>query len=156
VEIQACMRHSQSVRSTPGRSSGSSSDGAVRSARSSADRKGATTGDAGGDPSVVIDSGDLVARPAATMAAYCAAVGLSFIPRALTWEPGELPEWRQYARWHVDASASSGFERHEHVYPHTVENSPDLAQIAAYHRPFYERLYAQRLDVTPWEQIAGS
>jgi hypothetical protein len=112
--------------------------------------------DAGGDPSVVIDSDDLVARPAATMAAYCAAVGLSFIPRALTWEPGELPEWRQYARWHMDASASSGFERHEHVYPYTVENCPDLAQIAAYHRPFYERLYAQRLDVTPWEQIAGS
>ena len=35
--------------------------------------------DAGGNPSVVIDSDDLVARPAATMAAYCAAVGLPFI-----------------------------------------------------------------------------
>jgi hypothetical protein len=112
--------------------------------------------DAGGDASVVIDSDDLVTRPAATMAAYCAAVGLPFIPRALTWEPGEMPEWRQYARWHAGASASSGFERHEHVYPHTVENSPDLARIAAHHRPFYERLYAQRLDVTPWEQISGS
>jgi malate dehydrogenase (oxaloacetate-decarboxylating) len=40
--------------------------------------------DAGGDASVVIDSDDLVARPEATMAAYCAAVGLPFIPRALT------------------------------------------------------------------------
>ena len=113
-------------------------------------------GDAGGDTSVVIDSDDLVARPAATMAAYCAAVGLPFIPWALTWEPGERPEWRQYARWHVDASSSSGFERHEHVYPHTVENSPDLARFAAYHRPFYERLYAQRLDVTPWEHAESS
>jgi hypothetical protein len=90
------------------------------------------------------------------MAAYCAAVGLPFISRALTWEPGERPEWRQYARWHVDASASSGLERHEHVYQHTVENSPELARIAAHHRPFYERLYAQRLDVTPWEQAASS
>jgi hypothetical protein len=61
---------------------------------------------------VVIDSDDLVARPEATMAAYCAAVGLSFIPRALAF--------------------------------------------AAYHMPFYEQLYAQRLDVTPWEQMAGS
>jgi len=112
--------------------------------------------DAGGDASVVIDSDDLVARPAATMAAYCAAVGLPFMPRALTWEPGELPEWRQYARWHVDASASSGFERHQHVYAHTVENSPDLALIAAHHRPFYEKLYAQRLDVTPWEHAQRS
>jgi hypothetical protein len=42
------------------------------------------------------------------------------------------------------------------VYPHTVENSPDLARFAAHHQPFYERLYAQRLDVTPWEQAEGS
>jgi hypothetical protein len=107
--------------------------------------------DAGGDASVVIDSDDLVARPEATMAAYCAAVGLSFNPHALTWKPGERPEWRRSARWHVDVSASSGFERRERVYPHTVENSRDLARFAAHHRPFYERLYAQRLDVTPWE-----
>jgi Sulfotransferase domain len=112
--------------------------------------------EAGADASLVIDSDDLVRRPAATMAAYCAAVGLPFIPRALTWEPGERPEWRRYARWHVDASASSGFERREHVYPHTVENSPDLARFAAHHRPFYERLYAQRLDVTPWEHVESS
>jgi hypothetical protein len=112
--------------------------------------------DSGAAVSVVIDSDDLVTRPAATMAAYCAAVGLPFIPRALTWAPGERPEWRQYARWHVDASASSGFERHEHVYQHTVENSPDLARFAAHHRPFYEQLYAQRLDVTPWERPAVS
>jgi hypothetical protein len=111
--------------------------------------------DAGGDVSVVIDSDDLVARPEATMAAYCAAVGLPFIPRALTWEPGQRPEWRRSARWHVDVSASSGFERREHVYPNTVQNSPDLARFAAHHRPFYERLYAQRLDVTPWDHAAG-
>jgi Sulfotransferase domain len=112
--------------------------------------------DAGGDASVVIDSDDLVTRPAATMAAYCAAVGLPFISRALTWEPGELPEWRQYARWHADASASTGFARHGHAYAHTAENSPDLARIAAHHRPFYEELYAQRLDITPWEQAESS
>lgn len=112
--------------------------------------------DAGGNASVVIDSDDLVARPEATMAAYCAAVGLPFNPRALTWQPGERSEWRRSARWHVDVSASSGFERRERVYPHTVENSRDLARFAAHHRPFYEQLYAQRLDVTPWEQMAGS
>ncbi len=111
--------------------------------------------DAGGDASVVISSDDLAARPHATMAAYCAAVGLPFIPQALTWEPGERPEWRRSARWHADASASSGFERRERTYPRTVSNSPDLARFAAHHRPFYERLYAQRLDVTPWEGSAG-
>ena len=90
------------------------------------------------------------------MAAYCAAVGLPFNPRALTWEPGARSEWRRSARWHVDVSASSGFERRERVYPHTVENSPDLARFAAHHRPFYEQLYAQRPDVTPWEHAENS
>jgi hypothetical protein len=112
--------------------------------------------DAGGNPSVVIDSDDLAARPEATMAAYCAAVGLPFNPRALSWDHGERSEWRRSARWHVDVSASSGFERRERVYPHTVETSAELARFAARHRPFYEQLYAQRLDVTPWEQMAGS
>jgi hypothetical protein len=112
--------------------------------------------DAGGDASVVIDSDDLVTRPEATMAAYCAAVGLPFIPRAMNWEPGERPEWRRSARWHRDVSASCGFHRHDRVYPHTVENSPELARFAAHHRPFYERLHAQRLDVTPWEHHTSS
>ena len=109
--------------------------------------------DAGGDASVVIDSDDLVTRPGATMAAYCAAVGLPFLPRALTWEPGERSEWRRSARWHADVSASSGFELRERGYPHTVANSPDLARFAAHHQSFYEQLHAQRLDVTPWEHM---
>jgi hypothetical protein len=104
---------------------------------------------AGGTPPVVIDSDDLVTRPAATIAAYCAAIGLPFKPGALTWERGEQPEWRRSARWHTDASNSSSFERHERKYPHTVQNSEKLAQYAAYHRPFYEQLYAQRMDVSP-------
>jgi hypothetical protein len=83
-------------------------------------------------------------------------LGCPFNPRALTWEPGERSEWRRSARWHVDVSVSSGFERRERVYLHTVENSRDLARFAAHHRPFYERLYAQRLDVTPWEQDESS
>jgi Sulfotransferase domain len=111
---------------------------------------------AGGDASVVIDSDDLVSRPEATMAAYCAAVGLPFNRRALTWEPGERSEWRRSGRWHLDVSASSSFERRESVYQHTVENSRDLARFAAHHRPFYERLYSQRLDVAPWEQAESS
>jgi hypothetical protein len=104
----------------------------------------------------VIDSDDLAARPGATMAAYCATVGLPFIPRALAWEPGERPEWRRSARWYADVSASNGFVPHERSYPCTVENSGELARLAAHHLPFYERLHAQRLDVTPWEQVAGS
>jgi hypothetical protein len=108
-------------------------------------------GNAGGTPPVIIDSDDLVTRPAATMAAYCAAVGLPFKPRALNWERGEKREWRRSAHWHTDTSNSTGFERHEREYPHTAENSEKLAQYAAHHHPFYEQLYAQRMEVSPWD-----
>jgi len=112
--------------------------------------------EAGGNRPVVIDSDDLVARPAATMAAYCAAVELPFIPQALTWEPGERPEWRRSARWHADVSASSGFEQRKRTDMHTVESSDELARFAAHHLPYYEQLHAHRLDVAVWEPMAGS
>ncbi len=103
--------------------------------------------DAGGERPVVIDSDDLVSRPAATMAAYCAAVELPFLAHALTWQPGERVEWQRSARWHVEASASSGFEQRQQRYAHTVETSDELARFAAHHLPYYEQLHAQRLDV---------
>lgn len=98
--------------------------------------------DAGGPPPVVIDSDDLVTRPEATMAAYCDAVGLPFLPHALTWEAGDRPEWQRSARWHVDVAKTTGFERREQRYDHTVETSDELARFAAHHRPFYEKLRA--------------
>jgi hypothetical protein len=85
------------------------------------------------------------------MAAYCTAARLPFNPRALSWEPGERAEWQRSAVWHSDASSSSGFEGRERKYRYTVENCEKLARYAAHHRPFYEQLYAQRVDVTPWE-----
>jgi hypothetical protein len=39
-----------------------------------------------------------VSAPAATMAAYCAAVGLPFIADSLHWEPGHRPEWAHSSR----------------------------------------------------------
>jgi hypothetical protein len=105
--------------------------------------------DAGGHPPIVIDSDDLVARPAATLAAYCAAVELPFIPEALTWEPSERREWTRSARWHTDVSASAGFEQRARRGTHTVDASDELARFAAHHLPFYDQLRAQRLDIVP-------
>jgi hypothetical protein len=102
---------------------------------------------AAGHPPVVIDSDDLVERPEATMVAYCSSVGLPFMAEALTWEPADRSEWRRSGRWHADVAASSGFERREQKYTRTVDSSREMARIAAHHRPFYEELYAQRLEV---------
>jgi len=57
---------------------------------------------------------------------------------------------------HADVTATSGFEQGEHRYKHTVESSDELARFAVHHRPFYEQLHAQRLDVAFWEPTAGS
>ena len=105
--------------------------------------------DAGGTPPIVIDSDDLVTRPAATMAAYCEGVGLPFVADALRWSPGDRHEWRRSARWHVGVAESSGFEQRTGDYDHTVETSAELARFAAHHRPFYEHLYARRLVLPP-------
>jgi hypothetical protein len=104
-------------------------------------------GAATGRKPVVIDSEDLVDRPAATMAAYCAAIGVAFRPEALNWPTGERPEWHRSARWHVAASRSTGFATTATRYAQTVANNPVLAGYSAHHRPFYERLREQRLPV---------
>jgi hypothetical protein len=98
------------------------------------------------DP-VVVDSDDLVTDPAATMAAYCAAVGLPFLPESLQWSAGERPEWHRSARWHVAASRSTGFTAEVGRYGDAIETNPALVEWSAHHRPFYERLRAERLHV---------
>lgn len=105
-----------------------------------------------GHAPLVIDSDDLVARPAATMAAYCTEVGLSFIGNALHWEPGERPEWARSSRWHMDATASSGFEQPKHPDRHALESHPDVVRFARRHTPFYEELWSHRLNVEPRHQ----
>jgi Sulfotransferase domain len=102
-----------------------------------------------GHAPVVIDSGDLIARPAETMAAYCASVGLPFIADALQWEQGERPEWSRSSRWHEDAAASSGFQQPRHPDRDALAGHPEVLRFARRHMPFYEELRDHRLDVAP-------
>lgn len=110
---------------------------------------------AGGHRPVVIDADDLVHRPAATMAAYCAAVGLPFVASALQWNPGHQIEWERTARYHEGVAASTGFERPRRPDRQLLESHVDVVRFAMHHRPFHERLRGRRLDVTPWEQAHG-
>ena len=96
---------------------------------------------------VIIDSDDLVARPAATVSAYCEAMDLPFLPHALTWTPADRPEWHRTALWHQRTAASSGFEAADRRYEHTAEETERLGAFAAHHRPFYDELRAERLVV---------
>jgi hypothetical protein len=103
--------------------------------------------DAGGPRPVIVDSDDLVARPTETIAAYCRAVGIPFLPDALHWRPGARPEWQRSERWHQDVSDSSGIEPRERGYSDTVATNPALAAYSDHHRPFYDLLHAERLPI---------
>jgi hypothetical protein len=111
---------------------------------------------------VVVDSGDLMRRPAATVKAYCAMVGIDFRPDALRWRAADRPEWELSRRWHTDVAASTGLgdvgvgggdggggiggiggaagDRGIDVDGH-----PRLADYLRHHLPYYEMLYARRL-----------
>jgi len=102
---------------------------------------------AGGHRPVVIDSQDLVANPAATMAAYCAAVELPFIAHALNWQPDHRSEWARSSRWHEDAATSSGFEAPARPDRHGLATHPEVARFTERHTPFYEELCRYRLDI---------
>jgi hypothetical protein len=100
-----------------------------------------------GHPPIVVDSDDLVSRPAATMAAYCAAVGLPFIADSLHWEPGHRPEWARSSRWHEAAALSSGFVESTRPDRPRPAMHPEVALFTERHMPFYEELRRHRLDV---------
>lgn len=98
-----------------------------------------------GTTPVVVDSADLVARPAETVERYCAAVGIPFLPAALNWSPGMAPVWRRSERWHQDTSQTSGFVSTRPRHDTSVEDSPLLTGYLEYHLPFYERLWRHRI-----------
>jgi Sulfotransferase domain len=100
----------------------------------------------GRDP-LVVDAGDLMNRPADTIKAYCAHVGIDFRPHALSWQPSDRPEWQLFRHWHTDVAASSGLtEMPSHRSPDAGQH-PALGTYLEYQLPFYQRLYQRRLVV---------
>ncbi|MFF5173749.1 hypothetical protein ACFY3U_14040 [Micromonospora sp. NPDC000089] len=93
-----------------------------------------------GTTPTVIDSDDLLDRPEDTVRAYCAAVGIPFVPEALSWRPGMRPEWQATGRWHQSTSQTTGFGRKAGDSAAVVDANPVLRGYRDYHLPYYERL----------------
>ncbi len=92
----------------------------------------------------VVDAADLLAAPEATLRALCAALGVSFSERMLSWPPGPRPTDGVWAKhWYQRVEASTGFERAEAT--EMPQLAGRLAELDAQCRPLYERLSAQRL-----------
>lgn len=102
--------------------------------------------DATGATPVVIDSDDLLDRPAETVRAYCSAGGIPFRPNALSWEPGMRTEWQTTSRWHQATSETSGFTRGTSDGAEAVAADPVLRAYRDYHLPYYEKLRAVALQ----------
>jgi hypothetical protein len=89
---------------------------------------------------LVIRSEDVLRDPAGEVEAFCAAVGLPYLPGALRWNPGDRPEWQRHRDWHLDAISSSGFTASANSYQATVDNHPRLRAFYDHHYPFYQRI----------------
>ena len=97
-----------------------------------------------GQRAVIVDAGDLLARPAETLEAWCAAVGLPFDARMTSWEASEPTAWDKWPGWHNDAAASTGFKPTRHADAQAA--LPEEARKAVEQcQPIYDRLFAMRL-----------
>ncbi len=103
--------------------------------------------DRDGAPPPVIDSDDLLENPEDIVSAWCRAVGLEYLPGALSWEPGARPEvgWYDNGSWHDSLSASDGLKPQPRTYG-SIETQPDhIKAIYEQALPHYEHLYQYRI-----------
>ena len=95
----------------------------------------------------VIDSDDLLEDPHGIVEAYCTAVGIEFMPAALTWEPGNRDEvsWYDGGSWHGNLRDSDGLKPQPRKYI-DIEEAPDrVKEIYETVLPHYEAMHKHRL-----------
>lgn len=97
-------------------------------------------------PPPVIDAEELLDDPHGVVEAWCAAVGIEFVPGALTWEPADRRDltWYDGGSWHEQLERSTGLGRKPREYV-PIEHDPHLVRAHAVCRPHYEHLRQYRL-----------
>lgn len=100
-----------------------------------------------GETPPVIDSDDLLDDNEGLVRAYCAAVGIEFLPESLEWEEGDREEVRWYGGpWHDSLSASTGLKRQKTEYRARIEDVPFLQEMYALCKPHYDALAEHKLS----------
>ena len=95
----------------------------------------------------VLDSDDLLEDPHAMVDLWCRAVGIPFMPEALSWEPGARDEvsWWDGGAFHAKLRASDGLKPQPRRY---IDLAEAPARVRAVHEtvlPHYEHLHRYRL-----------
>lgn len=100
---------------------------------------------------IVIDADDLLMHPKEVMEQYCCATGVPFDEDMLTWTPGVVEDWTQFAHykdWHENAMMSSGFVKPTATQPATYVHLSEEVEDAVHKAlPFYEAMYHARMKV---------
>jgi hypothetical protein len=93
---------------------------------------------------LVIDTGDFLERPEAHLRAWCAKLGIAFLPQMLRWPAGPRDTDGVWApHWYDAVWRSTGFEPRPHR--DDVEIPERYRAVVDACLPHYERLRAQRL-----------
>jgi hypothetical protein len=98
--------------------------------------------EAGEDP-VVVDAMTFSENPVAILSAYCERVGLPFQADSLSWEPGEVEEWKGWEEWHEAAQRSTGIKRAQRRDPTLPEELQDAYEHCL---PYYYTLAAHTIS----------
>ena len=99
--------------------------------------------DLGGEIPPVVDADRLLADPPAVLSRLCAALGLAFDERMLSWPPGLRATdgvWAEH--WYDAVAGSTGFAA---ARPPPVLAEPALQAIEAEALPIYDKLAAHAL-----------
>ncbi len=98
--------------------------------------------EAGEDP-VVVDAMTFSENPVGILSVYCERLGIPFRANSLSWEPGEVEEWKDWEEWHEAAQQSTGIKRAERRDP----TLPKALQEAYEHcLPYYYTLAAHTIS----------
>ncbi|MEM8793488.1 MAG: sulfotransferase family protein [Pseudomonadota bacterium] len=103
-----------------------------------------------GQPPPVIDSDDLLEDPHGIVEAWCEAVGIPFLPEALSWKPGARDEvsWYDEGSWHDTLSESTGLHPQPRTYGTIDDASLEVKAIYEDALPHYQHLHAHRIRST--------
>ena len=143
-----------------------------RSYKKSGDREGFTRNEIGFDeqrrlfdllrerlctPPPVIDSDDLLEDPHRMVEAYCNAIGVTFVPEALSWEPGDRGDVLWYdsndSIWHETLRNSDGLRPQPRKTVKVDQLSQKMQDLYHSFLPHYEHLHRHRIRAT--EQVAA-
>jgi Sulfotransferase domain len=97
-------------------------------------------------PPLVLDAADILKNPAGMLRAVCTYLGIAFSERMLHWPAGLRNSDGVWAKhWYQAVEKSTGFEPYK---PRSITLTAFQSRLAEQCRPFYLRLWSQRLKAT--------